>query len=487
MISPSIESCTPEEVRYLVRSSPNLFAAFITGRKQGRIHVRMQKHWTTHRDSYVEVPRGHGKTVQMALRTAFDIGNTPSIRIKYIQQTDPEAVKTSKMVRAIVGSPRFRWVFPSVNLRRGETASGAWSVDFPGGGIQRDPTFEARGIFGRAGGRWDLIVADDICDLRNAVQQATLREQVKEAWANTWLPMADESADVRPCLRKVGTCYHVDDITADWRRKHGPDGSLLRCPCIGTEESPWPEVITPELLAERRADWGPVAYARAMLLEPVSSEVLIFPSEWLDAALYEPPMPTAEGPSNTIRVAALDFAFTEKRLGDGNPDYSVCLIGDRRGDGHLFATGLFRARLTYPEFRDRAIDWMKEAGVRYAYAEGNGPQMGLVQDFNRHAPFPVVGVPRATDKVTRAAEIQPFVMSGRYHLPAVRANGRLTVRADFQSHYDEVTTFPAGDHDDTVDTMIDLINAAATLGWAETIDRSDRRPSKSRDPRRMYQ
>jgi predicted phage terminase large subunit-like protein len=225
-----------------------------------------------------------------------------------------------------------------------------------------------------------------------------------------------------------------------------------------------------------------------MLLEPVSSEVLIFPHEWLDAGLYEGPVPIVDGPAGLLRIAAIDFAFTEKRLKD-NPDYSVCLIGDRRPDGHLFASGIFRARLTYPEFRDRAITWMKEAGVRYVYAEGNGPQMGLVQDFDRHAPFPVIGVPRAIDKVTRAAEVQPFVMSGRYHLPGVRANGRLHVRADFQEHYDEVTTFPAGDHDDTVDTMVDLINAAATLGWSERVEPPDptKRRRDYRDPRSIYQ
>ena len=121
-------------------------------------------------------------------------------------------------------------------------------------------------------------------------------------------------------------------------------------------------------------------------------------------------------------------------------------------------------------------------------AEAVGGQLGLVQDMDRECPWPVEPVFRSNDKVFRAAPLQPFVQSGRFHLPGERdAAGILRPAPRVKALYDEMTTFPAGGHDDTVDAAMDMMEMATgaqTIPW-------DPKPLNTlrqvANPMRMYQ
>jgi predicted phage terminase large subunit-like protein len=73
---------------------------------------------------------------------------------------------------------------------------------------------------------------------------------------------------------------------------------------------------------------------------------------------------------------------------------------------------------------------------------------------------PIRPLNRDRDKITRASERQGYVESGQLHLPAQDG----TIRSDFRVVFDEMTTFPVGGHDDTVDAVIDLIELTANMG-----------------------
>lgn len=457
----------PDVIVALARRDPSVWAALAGGFVQGPFHHRIQRFLTTHDDCLIGLARGHGKTTQIALRLAWEIGNDPDIRIKYVQQTDAEAVKTSKMIRAIVRSDMFRAVFPGVEIASGDDTLSAWTVTRQR--VSRDPTLEAKGIFGRAGGRFDLLAGDDVCDLRNAVQQPALRMQVKEAWDNNWLPMADPTQARAPRIWKVGTPYHVSDIMADWRRFHAEDGSLLWLPVVNYV-SPWDDAFTADYLRERRERMGPVAFARAYELVPVSSEMLVFDPAWIDLYVDGIPQTEIDRPGGRM-VATFDFAYSERKLKD-DPDYSVCLIGWMAGSGNLWLTDLYRARLPFPEFARNALRLCNRAGVVDARAEANGPQKGIVAQLNADARFPVIGLDRAVDKVTRATATQSFVESGRLHVPGRRGpTGETVPTATFQPLWDEMTTFPASDHDDTVDAVVDMMGMASRAAGATRVSR----------------
>ena len=455
------------------RQSPNMFANCVMGFTQGDLHKRMQKHLSEYDNNYCEYPRGHGKTSQLTMRVAWEIGNDPTIRIKYVQQSENEAKKTTGLIKSIIESDMYKIVFPKI-----EPDLDSWSKsDFKvkSEKYQRDATCEAKPIFGRAGGRADILIADDICDLRNAIQQPALREQVKEFWNTNWLPMRDFSRDDKPRTWKVGTCYHADDITSDWRRMHTEQGGLLRLPVVGFR-SPWHELIEDDELEAIRKEIGPFAYARSYELQPVTSDLIVFNPEWINDSLYKE-IPVWEA-KNGIMVAAMDFAFTVKKQ-DGDPDWSVCIIAWKDRKGQLWLKDIIRQRSTFPDFARSATKAMERHGVTQAVAEANGPQKGLVQQMQQDCRVPIRPLNRDKDKITRASERQGFVESGKLHLP----DDGGTVRSDFRVVFDEMTTFPVGGHDDTVDAVIDLIELVMQIGEPLKANRIE---NDRRDPKTMY-
>ncbi len=456
---PLIEAC---------RHDPNPFVEYVMDVSQAPIHERIQDHYTVHDDCYVEQHRGIGKTVQTCAREAWDIGRDPEQIGKYIQVNQPEAAKSVDIIKQIIESPRYRHVFP--NIRPDPMLWGKTAFRVQREGLQRDPTVEACGIFGHAGGRATKMVFDDVCDLENAVRKAGMRGQVKEAYRNTWLPQLTGD---RKIVRRIGTCWHVSDITAEWRTECGDAGTLLRNPVVGWK-SPDPGRFNKQELLAWRARLGVIGYARAFELKPVSSEVLVFEDDWLLASMYTPDQITDWQRDNSRVVAAVDWAYTEKKMTPtkGDPDWSVMLVAVLSADGHIFLTGMIRKREGFPKFKRRAIRYGVLQKISLCKAESGGPQIGIVDQFNEDAPFPVMGGFRSKDKITRAIGCQAFVESGRFHILGRRgAGGGMEPVPALRPLYDEMLAFPADEHDDCVDAALDLISEQIGSGaLAETLD-----------------
>lgn len=448
---PSDSELTPElkEVLLAARRCPDTFAE-VMNFEQAAIHTRLQHYLTERPDATVGLPRGHGKSVQAGLREAWEIGRNPSIRIKHVCQTDDKASEQVRFVGAILTNPVYALIFPQVAI---ETIS-ATSITVKRPRASRDATMQASGVFGRAGGRADLMVGDDVCDLRNSILVPAERQKVKEAWFNNWLPMR-AFADGNPQTWRLFTPYHTDDLTADWKRKAQDDGTLFWEPCRGNV-SPWPEVWTPDRLDEQRREMGPLAYARAYELVPISSDSLIFRPEWLEAGYYIGEVPEQVLNSGRI-VAAIDWAFSEKSSPKG--DYSVCMVGVLDRDGAVWVLDCLRVQATFPDFMRRAVAMCERLEVSLILAEGNGPQAGLCQQLATATRIPVNRLARTKDKITRASEAQAAVEQRKLRLRC-RPDGGL--EAAMQPIRDEMIAFPAAEHDDTVDGVVDLLEHART-------------------------
>lgn len=436
------------------RECPDVFAELL-GFNQSALHAEMQAHLSKYGDAAIGMPRGHGKSVQLGIRQAWEIGRNPAIRIKHIGQTVVKAQEQIRMVVQIMRSDVYRAVFPDLKMLKPDASTdGSNEIVVKSKAMHRDATMQAVNIFGRAGGRADLLCGDDVCDLRNSVLIPAEREKVKEAWRNNWLPMRDFSAG-RPRTWRLFTPYHTDDLTAEWKKQAQQDGSLFWRPCHGFN-SPWSDVFTPEVLTAQRREMGPLGYARAYELVPVSDDALIFRPEWLEAGFYPVDPPDSARNSGRI-VAAIDWAFTEKRGERG--DYSVCIIALIDRDANVWVLECLRLQATFPEFMRRAVDACERLSVSVILAEGNGPQAGLCQQLATVTRIPIQRLTRTKDKVVRASEAQPMVEQGRLRLRC-RADGRLEPTQE--PIRDEMVAFPAAEHDDTVDAVVDLLEHGRT-------------------------
>lgn len=460
---PVADRLSPEEFVVACREVPAFFQQFVGDVENGQLQYDLQDFWSSPvgGNSYVELPRGHSKTATLSLRLAWEIGRNPNIRIKYVGSNEVEASKTVTMIKRILEGDMFSLVFPEIRRDKDNWGNTALTVQRSKTAL-RDPTIEAVPVLGRAGGRSDLLVFDDICDMRNAVMQPSAREQVKEFVKNNWLATRDRTnLEHPPRTWRIGTPYHVADITADWREYHGKRGSLFRRPVVNFQ-SPWPEKWSVEAMRELREEFGAFAFARAYELVPVSSDQIVFRAAWLDQGFWHE-MPDHVRATGTP-IGAIDFAFNKKSAEKPNPDYSILLAGRRSMQGEGFVERMIRVRESFPEFKRQAAAMCSQMGIRDVWCEASGTQRGLVQQLQTD--YPQVRwhmVERSADKITRASERQTFVEQGRLRL---RSNREMTEPTEeLRPLYEELSTFPASEHDDCVDaavTFMSVVDRGAT-------------------------
>lgn len=420
------------------------------GLPPARIHLDLHAHLDAHPDCCIVLPRGHSKTTTVLLRALWLAAKSPMMRVKIVGSSDDEAKKSVKAIRGWLLSAEFSAVFPYVKLD--EHVSGTVQLSLLRPKVLRDPTFEAVSIFGRAGGRCDTLIFDDIVDLKNAIQFPAYRQQVIDAVNTVWMPTIDRASSMPHTLIFAGTPYAEGDCVMETQAWHEKRGSLFRRPVSGFT-SPWPEAYGEITMREIRERIGPLAYARSYELIPMSKDTQVFAPEWLDAGMYSvlPEHVVSRGRC----FAAVDWAFKTKAAND----FSALVVGIADEAGHLWVTQVHRSKEQFPDFCRFVADTCRRANVDLIMAEANGPQAGLAQQLRELVEIPVKDAVRMHEKKTRAIEKQGFVESGRLHL--LKDHNGLVDRSQ-EALYAEMTSFPAGKHDDLLDAAIDLMTLAAT-------------------------
>src|SRR5262249_9373267 len=153
--------------------------------------------WTTDPRVLIEAPRDHGKSTNILGRVVWELGRDPNLRVKIVCQSDPKARERLAEVRAhITMNQRVRDVFPDLVTADGDEPD--WNKGrrvVRRSFISKDPSLEAHGVTASGtGGRADLIVFDDVVDLRNAVTIPALRETVKTNYKAVWLNLLEPDA-----------------------------------------------------------------------------------------------------------------------------------------------------------------------------------------------------------------------------------------------------------------------------------------------------
>lgn len=156
----------------------------------GKMHIRWQDTLSTGGDRVLLLSaRDHSKTSFVAIgRILWELGKNPNLRIKLVCQSDDTAIKRlSAITDNIERNPRLKEIFPNLV----PSDKGTWSrtkILVNRSIVSPDPSIEAVGILSTAtGGRSDLICMDDPVDFRNAIEQPSLRNTVKEVYNNVWV------------------------------------------------------------------------------------------------------------------------------------------------------------------------------------------------------------------------------------------------------------------------------------------------------------
>ncbi len=434
--------------------------------RQGNIHKQLQRFLSRRRKALIEMPRDHGKSLQICARVVWELGRNPGLRIKVVCATEGIAAERGRFIRdTIANNWLVRAVFP--NLRPGEPWSETrFTIERPADVI--GPSVTALGVgAGLTGTRADLLICDDIVDVKSMASRAE-RQRAKAFFRDNLMNLLEPDGRCW-CLF---TPWHIDDLNAELKR-NGAYATMRRA-VTGAMASPWPERWTRRLLEERRAEIGAASFARGYRLAALSEEETPIRREWIQFWDVVPALRAgtgAEVPSRSAGtteriVLSIDPAVSE----DARADASALVVLGQTSSNEIRCLEAIARRMRMPELVKLIDEFDRRWDPEAILFESNAAFKGIEDLLVRHARFgpKIRGIAQSRSKAARVEAFSVQVQNGTFRLkglaepphpgPLPRSGGEGDVgRVDpgQQALFDEMTTFPVGEHDD-------LLDAAAT-------------------------
>ncbi len=414
-------------------------------------------------------PRDHGKTEACITVAARAVCLNRNIRILWISESQGQAEKRMRRVKAVLEGPRIvtDWCSdPGAGLGPWQqSAEDRWMATqvYVSRSLHSvDPTLEAVGAGGAVtGGHFDLIMCDDLEDDRTTFSAAQ-RQKTREWFRGTVRPMLVKGGQIIV----VGTRKHHDDLYAhfidDSTFRLIEDKAISRMPSShtflmekdesgretitgvrieGESEVLWPaERPIDYLLRERQAIGGRL-FNREFQNEVVDDASAAVRWEWLQAAqargkhlsLYEIP---PEAPDLDI-VQGWDLALVTDlhKAETRDTDFSVGITLGRDSNGVRYILGICRIRGLSQASLHRA--------VKDEYAKFGNKIRVVSVERNNFGELHYLGLKRSTDLplrphlTTGAAKADPW--DGVPSLSALFETGKVVIPSRTQEDRDAVS------------------------------------------------
>lgn len=415
---------------------------------QAPVHEELQEFLTNNPKALVELPRDHGKSFQVCCRILWELGKNPGLRVKIVCATDAVAVERSRFLRdTITLNTGARKAFASLRAGKPWTAN-AFS-------IERDvqtigPSVAAFGVgAGTTGTRADLLVCDDVVDV-HAIHSRAQRDRVADYFTNNLMNLLE------PDGRFWGLCtpWHSDDLNS--RLKKSAAYPVFSRP-IGLDFMPvWPEKWPAERLKARLVEIGSASFARGYRLVPIAEdETPIRPAWvrfWSEPTEYDHLVLSVDpAVSTSAKADRSALVLLARTAGEGAPEVRVLACTARR--------------VSAPDLMNLIDRFDRQWNPKLILFESNAAFQGIKDLLTRQAGFgpKLKPVNQSADKGSRVAAFSVAVENGAFRLKGDAG----TVDVGQRELFDEMTTFPFGEHDDLVD--------AAATGTAILLDRRDPR------------
>ena len=408
------------------------------------------------------VPPRHGKTELVSVNyPSWVLGRAPASKIILASYALELAMRNSRLARNKLLEAE--WPFPEVELAQDSMAAGRW-------GTKQGGEVLAAGVgSGITGFGADYLLIDDY---HRGREEADAESQRNRVW--NWY-REDASTRQMPKGRTVvmATRWHEDDLIGRILNQPGAlnEWVVITLPAVAMENDPVGrspgEALDPvryplEELERLRSRVGPRGWSALYQQSPVPQEGNLVKTEWWQHYDYDEMRKKGLRPS----VMAIDPAFG---AGSGN-DYSVAAVWGTL-NGRYYLIDLWRKRVTYPELRQAIGDLYRRYRVP-ALIEDLAAGRILINEMRGGAyaredntavptvPFKLPAISTATGgrmlgKRARVEMISNFIEGGLVFLPESAPWLR-----DF---IEEHANFPAGQHDDMVDTTVMALIRLSTV------------------------
>lgn len=399
-------------------------------------------------------PRGHGKSWIVGSYILWKILKDPYIRILIVTINQDRASEMMHFVQyQLLNNQKI------IDLFGKQRGTSNWSKekirvtrDGKNASMSPDPTLKVLGADSRMiGGHYDLIVMDDVCD--EVSTSTEHRRQKTVSWFNNTLsPMLEPGGKII----NIGTSWHPGDIHHYLIDRAGFAHKKYKAIIYEDKESGrnkvlWKDRWPYKKLVGLRKRIGTNSFAMQMQNEFLSAEDAPIQYEWIK--YYD------KQPSHLTKYMGVDLA-SESMTSDY---FVICVIGiDSLGD--IYVLDLVRTKASmYKQFeliKEKDRQWSPvKIGV-----ESVASQKMIVDELMRTTTMPIVPIKSSTtsrrdDRVMR--------------LSVLFESGRIFLSDDLTILVDELTAYPKGEHDDTVDGLSFAIQTSEKkkkLNWDEAVN-----------------
>jgi predicted phage terminase large subunit-like protein len=390
----------------------------------------------------INMPPRHTKSEFASyLLPAWFLGRFPHKKVIQTSHTAELAVGFGRKVRNLVDSEVYHDIFPELNLQADSKAAGRWNTSKGG-------DYFAIGVGGAVTGKGaDLLIIDD----PHSEQEAALAQVNPEIYDKTyeWYTSGPRQR-LQPggAIVIVMTRWSQKDLTGQVLKsaaqRGGEEWKVIEFPAIMPSGGPlWPEFWSLRELEALKEELPNSKWQAQYQQQPTSDASAIIKREWWQIWEHDEP------PYCEFTIQSWDTAFLKSE----RADYSACTTwgvfykdddtGERQAN--IILLNAFKKRMEFPELKARAYEewkeWEPDAMIVEAKAAGSPlifelRQMGIpVSEFTPS---------KGNDKIARLNAVADLFASGRVWVPN---------RNWAEELVEEVAAFPAGEHDDMVDSM----------------------------------
>ena len=388
----------------------------------------------------INMPPRHTKSEFASyLLPAWFLGCFPDKKIIQVAHTAELAVGFGRKVRNLVGSEDYKKVFPDVGMQSDSKAAGRWNTNKGG-------DYFAIGIGGAVTGKGaDLLIIDDPhSEQEGQSNDPSVFDKVYEYYTSG----PRQRLQPGGAIIIVMTRWHKRDLTgqilkSSTQRDGSDEWEVIEFPAIlPSGKSLWQEFWDIKELEKLRAELPVAKWSAQYQQDPTSEGAAIIKREWWQEWDAEYP------PECDFIIQSWDTAFLKTQ----RSDFSACTTwgvfykpdDDGITQPQVILLDAHKERLEFPDLKKKAFEMYNEWQPDAFIVEGKAAGMPLIFELRQ------MGIPvseytpsRGNDKIARVNAVADLFASGIVWAPD---------RRFAEEVIEEFAAFPAGEHDDLVDS-----------------------------------
>ena len=394
----------------------------------------------------ITMPPRSGKSEIVSRRfPAYFLGKYPDLSIISVSYSASLAEDFSRDVQRIIDSDEYKKIFPNTKLSDKKDKNYKRTSDFFEI-VDHKGVYCSAGVGGSITGKGcDILIIDDPIKNRQEANSETVRKKIYDWYSSTaYTRLSPIGGVIMMCTR-----WHLDDLIGKvLSDKNQKPFHVISYPAIAEHDEPHrkqgealhPERFSLEILNEIKSTLSTADWLSLYQQKPVPEGGAIFETSKL--RYYDE---SSEPKRFDQIVGSWDMTFKENKTSD----FVVGQLWGRKG-ADFYLLDMVRDRMDFVKTLKVFINFAnkhKKCNCWLVEDKANGT--AIISTLKKHISGIIPITPKES-KQERAYAITPYLEAGNIFFPK---NQNFTKDLE-----EEMLQFPAGAHDDTVDSMTQALN-----------------------------